>query len=142
MRLGQYNGLEKPTVIVKKWAVINNDLSVLTSDDFTPDPVLVDGVQWIVEGLCDGTRRYVHGLDYYRWTGDSWAGGGPKDLKRWILAYHPSSKWAREKWTLDDIVELEDWIRDEWPQVKLGLWISDEQYGQVREIATGLFNGR
>ncbi len=99
---------------VKKWAAIYDDLSILTSDDYTPEQLPVDGVQWIVEQMCDHTRRYIHGVDYYRWTGDSWAGGNLKDLDRWL----------RTRQTLILI---------------FGLWIPDVQYDSVRKIAERMF---
>ena len=129
----------RPCVIA--WTIFYDDSSVYTERDARPDELPIDGVQWIVEFLEGGGKRNVHGMDYYRWTGDSWAGGHMGDLKKWFLAYKPESKWAREQWTVKQIVEVENWIRNNWPKVKIGLWISDEEYQKVREIVQDLKYG-
>ena len=96
------------------WVVINDDFSVISSKDSAPEDVQIDGIQWIVEFTDNGGKRNVHGMDYYRWTGDSWAGGSDADLKNWLR--------LREK-----------------PAIILyGRWISDEDYDKVRKIVQGL----
>lgn len=94
---------------VKRWLVYYNDREEpFTSDDFKPSEIPIDGVLWIVEELERG-RRFCHGHDYYRWTGDSWSGGTRADLDRWLR------------------------LREEPLIVLFGLWISDRKYKKLEE---------
>ena len=98
---------------VTAWTIFYDDSSVYT-EDTKPDELPIDGVQWIVEFLEGGGKRNVHGMDYYRWTGDSWAGGNIGDLRSWLRR------------------------RNEIPIILYGRWISDEEYQGIRETVQGL----
>lgn len=96
------------------WFIVYDDFSIISSDDVSPEDVPIDGVQWIVEFTDNGGKRNVHGMDYYRWTGDSWAGGHIGDLRDWLR------------------------LRNEIPIILYGRWISDKDYDKVREIVQDL----
>ena len=96
------------------WFAVYDDLSTHSSKITFPVDLPVDGIQWIIEYLDGGGKRNVHGMDYYRWTGDSWAGGHIGDLRGWLR------------------------LRNEIPIILYGRWISDGDYQKVREIVQGL----
>lgn len=85
------------------WAVFYDDGIIKTSDGCDPEGIPADGVQWIVEVFSDGTKRYVHGMDYYLWNGEAWQGGNINDLERWLRFAMPRLKYGR--WTKDSIYE-------------------------------------
>jgi hypothetical protein len=100
--------------MVTKWIIVYDDTSMVSSDASSPDRAPIDGVQWIVEFMDNGGTRNVHGMDYYKWTGDSWAGGNMNDLERWLRR------------------------RNEIPIILYGRWISDSEYQKIREIVQEL----
>ena len=91
------------------WTAFYDNGQTYTDSDYLPEDLPADGLQWIVEKLDSGGRRYVHGMDYYRWTGDSWAGG--------------------------NVADLEKWIRLLFPIIKFGRWISDTDYEKIEQLA-------
>jgi hypothetical protein len=95
------------------WYAIYDDFSVYSSENTSPEELPVDGIQWIIE-VVEGGFRNVHGMDYYRWTGDSWAGGGLNDLEKWLK------------------------IRNGTPIILYGRWMDDEGYQKIREIGRDL----
>ncbi len=95
---------------MNKWVVFYDDDERRDSTTFKPDALPLDGVLWIVE-FVEGGKRFVHGMDYYMWTGDSWAGGGRADLERWLRR------------------------RDRIPIILYGRWTSDAQYGRIAKQA-------
>lgn len=94
---------------VDSWIIFYDDDSIYTSQDAEPIDVPIDGVQWILEFLEGGGKRNVHGMNYYRWTGDSWAGGNEADLRSWLR------------------------MRKEIPIILYGRWISDTSYNEIAE---------
>ena len=96
------------------WLVIYDDFSVYSSKDISPNDLPINGIQWILEFPDNGGKRNVHGMDYYRWTGDSWAGGNIGDLRDWLR------------------------LRNEIPIILYGRWMSDKDYDKVRKIVQGL----
>ena len=101
--------------LVKKWFVFYDTGEIVSSDGMAPEDVPVDGIQWIKECLGNSTSRNVHGMDMYRWTGDSWAGMMPKDLDRWLRLTHP--------------------------EIKFGRWMSDTGYEEIGQKVKGCCDG-
>jgi hypothetical protein len=98
------------------WVIFYDNTNSVTNKDCKPEDVPPDGVQWIVEYMESGGKRFVHGMDYYHWTGDSWAGGNLSDLEKWIRLLLP--------------------------QIKFGRWTSDSNYQKVLDLATGKHGNR
>lgn len=102
---------------VVKWVVFYDNGEKYTSNVFEPKDVPIDGVQWIVEFMENGSRRNVHGMDNYMWTGDSWAGGNDADLKGWLRT------------------------RDRIPIILYGRWTSDAQYAKTAKLVEECCDG-
>lgn len=100
---------------VVKWIAFYDTGKRYDSDIFRPEDLPIDGTQWIVEFTVDRKgnkgKRFVHGANYYAWTGDSWASGNEADLRGWLR------------------------LRTRIPIVLYGRWTSDSNYEEIAEQA-------
>lgn len=77
------------------WNIRYDDGSEFSSEDGPAESAPVDGVLTILERRPDGRVEPHHGMEFYWWTGENWIVGNQVDLERWLRREFPALKFGR-----------------------------------------------